>query len=895
MNLNLCSNCGSQFVYRNGSWICQGCGARKPEEITNEEVSLLYAAFQKLRLAEFEEAERAFDDIIRRYPKNPNGYWGRLMSKYDIKYEEDFDGKKIPTCYASSIERITADNDYKQVLACSDADGRAFYERQAEYIERVRREWIEKAQREKPYDIFICYKDSDEENSVERTRDSIEAQALYTHFTELGYHVFYSHESLRDKVGEKYEPYIFNALSTAKVMLVYGTKPEYITSTWLKNEWTRYQKRIKAGEKKPDSLLVACDGFSPNALPHALSAVQCFNAEEKTFYGDLEKTVYRLVHGEPKADHAVSGDSKAKTKAPLFISLFLVLAALGGFLAWRFLGNATVTTVSNLSQNVTIISNGGTFPKDTEFRVEEITDDEKLVSMAQTLSVDQETYRLYDMELWCDGSEYDAIGNVTVAMPLPAEISAENAVVYYMSGSTPRKISSQVDDGKISFVTNHFSVYMIAEALTDCAHVAVTDSAVPATCTENGLTEGSHCSLCGEVLVEQTVILAAHKPGPAADCTNAQYCTVCRIQLSPELGHIPGTAATCTTVQTCSVCRAELAPAGHTPGEEATCTTEQACTTCGKTLKSALGHKPGGSATCTEPSNCMVCGQLVESAGGHMPGAEATCTKAQTCLVCEEELAPKLGHNYVRTPNALLGYTKYTCSHCGDTYIEYGEDHVHEYQAEYTEEPTCDTDGYTTYTCIYCNDSYDDDYVDAIGHSYDNGEVTEPTCEDDGYTTYTCTVCYDTYDDHFVDALGHSYDEGVVTEPTCTEEGYTTYTCDECYDSYDADFVDAIEHIYDGGEVTEPTCEEDGYTTYTCIYCDITYDDDYVDATGHTYDSGEVTEPTCEEDGYTTYTCIHCGDSYDDDFIDATGHMFDHDQGTTCTVCGEEIDSAYCE
>ena len=34
-------------------------------------------------------------------------------------------------------------------------------------------------------------------------------------------------------------------------------------------------------------------------------------------------------------------------------------------------------------------------------------------------------------------------------------------------------------------------------------HTIVTDPAVPATCTKTGLTEGSHCSVCGEVIEEQ--------------------------------------------------------------------------------------------------------------------------------------------------------------------------------------------------------------------------------------------------------------------------------------------------------------------------------------------------------------------------------------------------------
>jgi len=300
MNTNICNNCGGDYEYRNGRWVCHSCGSFKPEEISNEEVTLLYTAFQKLRLAEFDEAEQEFDDIIEKYPENPNAYWGRLMSKYGIKYEVDYDGRMIPTCYAESIESVLSDRDYLRALEYADEDNRAYYKSQAEYMERVRREWIEKAKKEKPYDVFICYKDSDLAKGIARTEDSYVAQEIYAHLTELGYRVFYSHNSLRDKVGEKYEPYIFHALSTAKVMLVYGSKPEYITSTWLKNEWTRYEKRMRLGEKKPNSLLVACEGFSPGDLPAALRARQCFDAGARSFYGDLDAVIYRIIHDKSK-------------------------------------------------------------------------------------------------------------------------------------------------------------------------------------------------------------------------------------------------------------------------------------------------------------------------------------------------------------------------------------------------------------------------------------------------------------------------------------------------------------------------------------------------------------------------------------------------------------------
>ncbi len=295
MAQNICNICGANYEYKNGKWVCPACGAYKPEELSNEEVTLLYNASQKIRLALFDDAEEQYKDIVSKYPDNPDGYWGLVLAKYGIKYEQDYDGKMIPSCYAASYESVLTDKNYLKAIELADKDNRKYYEEQANKIEKIRREWINKASKEEPYDIFISYKDTEKENGTERTKDSYDALELYTMLSKLGYRVFYSRESLKDKTGEKYEPYIFNALNTAHIMIVYGSKPEYIESTWIKNEWMRFYKRIKLGKKQPNALLVINNGFNPAELPSPLSKMQNLDRNRIDFSRELESYCKRVI------------------------------------------------------------------------------------------------------------------------------------------------------------------------------------------------------------------------------------------------------------------------------------------------------------------------------------------------------------------------------------------------------------------------------------------------------------------------------------------------------------------------------------------------------------------------------------------------------------------------
>ncbi|MFR6056486.1 MAG: hypothetical protein ACLUHK_07900, partial [Eubacteriales bacterium] len=209
----ICHLCGGELEpYGIGKLKCKYCDTIYEEEVINgEEGVLLVNAYKSLRDGETDEAYKAFIDIIDRAPKCYEACLGVALANHGIVYVDDNRSgkrKRVPTCYNTTLTPFREDSYYQTAVKLAPDDIAAKYEKDAEEIDRIRELWLEKAEKEKPYDIFISYKESDDETK-QRTADSVQAQELYTWLTDQGYRVFFSRSSLAGKVSEQYEPYIY--------------------------------------------------------------------------------------------------------------------------------------------------------------------------------------------------------------------------------------------------------------------------------------------------------------------------------------------------------------------------------------------------------------------------------------------------------------------------------------------------------------------------------------------------------------------------------------------------------------------------------------------------------------------------------------------------------------
>ena len=436
-------------------------------------------------------------------------------------------------------------------------------------------------------------------------------------------------------------------------------------------------------------------------------------------------------------------------------------------------------------------------------------------------------------------------------------------------------------------------------------HTPATDAAVAPTCTEQGLTAGSHCAVCHVILEAQEVV-------PALDHEWQWMLDLASTKTTTGLKH-----------EKCLRC--------ETIRNEETVIPMLDCD------HVDVAHHDAVPATCTEQGKAeyWYCNE---------------CTRYFSDEACQLQIEdidayvlPAQGHDYedeVTPPTcAEQGYTTHTCTRCGDVYNDAYVDALgHNIVHHDALAPTCTAIGWTAYdTCTRCGYTT---YVElaALGHDLVHHDAQEVSCTAIGWDAYdTCSRCdYTTYAE--IAALGHDWhwqvdevatktttgrkheecsrchltrNENVViplvdcshdtagyvaaTQPTCTATGKQEYWyCPECERYYsdsagqlqieDIDafgVIPALGHNLVHHAAKAVSCTAIGWDAYdTCSRCDYTTYEE-IAALGHDYHA-VVTPVTCTTQGYTTHTCSRCADSYVDTYVVHT-HNYVYN---TCTYCG---------
>lgn len=295
-----CKMCGASLDVKPDAKVvlCEYCDSQNtlPKLDDEKKVNLYDRANHFRRKNEYDKAMAIYEQILSEDQTDSEAYWSIVLCRYGIDYVEDpRTHKRMPTINRMQNQSILADVDYLKALEFADAVQKDIYIEEAKKINEIQKKIHLVIEQTESFDIFICYKRSDEQNR--RTIDSVRASELYQELIKEGYKTFFAEITLEDKLGVEYEPYIFSALQSSKIMIVIGSKKEYFDAVWVKNEWSRYLSLMNKGEKK--YLIPVYLNMDPYDLPTEFSYLQAQDMGKLGFVPDLIRGIKKLI-GEAK-------------------------------------------------------------------------------------------------------------------------------------------------------------------------------------------------------------------------------------------------------------------------------------------------------------------------------------------------------------------------------------------------------------------------------------------------------------------------------------------------------------------------------------------------------------------------------------------------------------------
>ena len=291
-----CKMCGGDLNVTDGASVCTCayCGTKQtlPKLDDEKRVAMFERANYFWRNNEFDKAMGIYEMVLATDDTDAEAYWSIVLCRYGIEYVEDPKShKRVPTVNRFQTKSILRDEDYLNAIRCANGYQRDIFETEAAQIDTIQKNISTIFKEEKPYDVFICYKETD--GTGARTHDSVYAQKIYDALSHEGLRVFFSRITLEDKIGTAYEPYIYAALHSAKVMLVVSLSAENMNAPWVKNEWDRYLSIAKQDSTK--ALIPCYKDMSPYDMPEEFTYLQAQDMGKIGFLQDLVRGVKKVL------------------------------------------------------------------------------------------------------------------------------------------------------------------------------------------------------------------------------------------------------------------------------------------------------------------------------------------------------------------------------------------------------------------------------------------------------------------------------------------------------------------------------------------------------------------------------------------------------------------------
>lgn len=291
-----CKMCGGDLNVTDGASVCTCayCGTKQtlPKLGDEKRVAMFERANYFWRNNEFDKAMGIYEMVLATDDTDAEAYWSIVLCRYGIEYVEDPKShKRVPTVNRFQTKSILRDEDYLNAIRCANGYQRDIFEAEAAQIDTIQKNISTISKEEKPYDVFICYKETD--GTGARTHDSVYAQKIYDALSHEGLRVFFSRITLEDKIGTAYEPYIYAALHSAKVMLVVSLSAENMNAPWVKNEWDRYLSIAKQDSSK--ALIPCYKDMSPYDMPEEFTYLQAQDMGKIGFLQDLVRGVKKVL------------------------------------------------------------------------------------------------------------------------------------------------------------------------------------------------------------------------------------------------------------------------------------------------------------------------------------------------------------------------------------------------------------------------------------------------------------------------------------------------------------------------------------------------------------------------------------------------------------------------